>query len=388
MRRDTSSNALRPNRERLRVRRPRHVRTGCVWLAFACAIAHAHQAPAQTTPATRLGPPDAIVRYGFTKVLAVRELADDVVLVSDVGENRLLAARWNSGEVRQVGSIGQGPGEYRRVGWLYPLSADSTLFTDLEDGRWIVMAGTSIVDTYGRGHPIAGRLGADLAGTDRHGHVLKEERNPTADVLLLRLVDRASGEGNDVARLRGYGRTGVAVVGAPGGRPTSLVTNPMRSRDHALLFPDGWIAIVRVDDYRTVWRSPDGREVTGPPLPFQRIEVSDAEMLAAMAREGLPASIRPSQIGGWPRWVPPVREGFTSPTVVPAPDGSLIVARTPSRSTPANSYDVVDRGGRKLGMITLSQGETIVGSGARGVYVVRTDEVGLQTLSRHPWVRD
>jgi len=49
------------------------------------------------------------------------------------------------------------------------------------------------------------------------------------------------------------------------------------------LFPDGWIAIARLDPYLVEWRTPDGRTVRGTPLPSARVKVDDAEKRAYMA---------------------------------------------------------------------------------------------------------
>ena len=68
-----------------------------------------------------------------------------------------------------------------------------------------------------------------------------------------------------------------------------------------------------------------------------------------------------------------------------APDGSLLVHRTPTAEAPENRYDVVNRHGELEAVIRMSADHTIVGFGRSSLFIVHEDEMDLLTLSRHPW---
>lgn len=68
-----------------------------------------------------------------------------------------------------------------------------------------------------------------------------------------------------------------------------------------------------------------------------------------------------------------------------APDGRLVIARTPTEASAQRRYDVVGRRGRLAGVITLRACDALIGFGGRSVYVLSTDAVGVQRLRRHSW---
>jgi hypothetical protein len=69
------------------------------------------------------------------------------------------------------------------------------------------------------------------------------------------------------------------------------------------------------------------------------------------------------------------------------PDGRLLIRRTPGTVSSAARYDIVDRRGTLAATLTLPANEAVVGFGEKSIYIVATDDVGLQTLRRHPWPR-
>lgn len=355
---------------------------------------------AQQARRIALRAPDAVAAVEFTRVTSVRELRDGSLLVADQAEGRLVLVRWGSAEVTAIGRAGNGPGEYRAVGWLYALAGDSTLFTDSYLGRWLLLDGPSIVATVGEQRTLNRLLGGQLSGADEFGHVLgvrgevfsgrAPRTRETADSLLLLLAGRAAQRVDTIARLKGRGGGGFHVGQREGGRPAFIVTaNPLSSEDQALLFRDGWMAVARTEPYRVDWRAPDGRCVRGAPLPFTAVRVNDRERCAAMERV-LPSggSCDPSSLPGWPETVPPFPSPWLqrlAPALLAAPDGRLVIARTPTVTSPRRQYDVVDRTSRLVGVISMSSNETLIGFGARSVYTLSTDDLGVQTLRRHPW---
>jgi hypothetical protein len=204
------------------------------------------------------------------------------------------------------------------------------------------------------------------------------------------LADRESQRVDTIQRLRGRGSGGYYVGPAEGSMPALiLVSNPIASEELALLFSDGWIAIARLDPYRVDWRSTDGRWRRGAPLPFDVVRVADREKCWAFRRvAGRGRTCDASQIPGWPPTFPPFLPPplqRLAPTLQAAPDRRLVIARTLTSASTHRRYDIVDRAGRLSAILNLEPNELLIGFGARSVYVLATDEDGVQTLRRHDW---
>ena len=84
----------------------------------------------------------------------------------------------------------------------------------------------------------------------------------------------------------------------------------------------------------------------------------------------------------WPEFLPP----FDSPTSLFATaDGWLVIKRLSSSSEPETRYDLVDKSGVRRSQLILPRNEHILGFGAASVYVIETDDDGIQRLRRHPY---
>jgi len=68
-----------------------------------------------------------------------------------------------------------------------------------------------------------------------------------------------------------------------------------------------------------------------------------------------------------------------------APDGKLLIARTPTAAAPQHQYDVVDRNGHLVAILSMKSSEALIGFGAQSVYVLETDDMGIQRIRRHSW---
>ncbi len=79
----------------------------------------------------RLTQPEVTYPEGFGLVQQVRELADGRVFIADPLGQVLLVADMTSGKADTLGSVGQGPEEYRQPDAVYALPGDSTLLVDL-----------------------------------------------------------------------------------------------------------------------------------------------------------------------------------------------------------------------------------------------------------------
>ena len=156
------------------------------------------------------------------------------------------------------------------------------------------------------------------------------------------------------------------------------------------MFPDGWIAVAHPDPYRVDWRTPEGRWILGAPLPFIEVGVSREEQCFVLIRRLPSSSPCKPEVWPWPEHLPPfmMEVPWTGPggtALQPAPNGMLLIARTPTVESPTRRYDVVDREGALHAVIRVPMDQTIIGSGSSSLYAVRKDNMDLLTLRRHPW---
>lgn len=385
---------------------------GVMALATACADEARVAGP---PPVIDLPPADATLQgRDFSRVLSVVELEDGRVLATDQIENSIYVIDLQSGEVRTEGSSGEGPGEYGRVGHLYPLGGDSTLFVG-EPPRLLLLAGDRIAQTL---EPVYPRLGMGATGeepwgVDRSGRVLGVAgfafqprsgwQRMHADSLLILLstgsvFDEGTSEPDTIGRVGGQGRWGVehvSTVARMGGREVTMnstLTSPLASEGQGWLFADGWVALAHPDPYRVDWLTPAGEWIRGAPLPVTPADVSLEEQCLAISRRAPDADCDPDRYPDWPSQVPPfgmvLDRGWVTPggtALQPGPHGRLLIRRTPTTNAPETRYDVVDRSGALRGAILMPEGGTIVGFGRASLYVVQKDEMDLLTLSRHPW---
>lgn len=349
----------------------------------------------QPVPSMQLGPPSAQLTTQFTRIVSISELADGRILIADHLERSVVVADFTSDVVSPVGRIGQGPEEFTNVTAIMPLARDSSLMADLQTRRWLVLHGATIVRTVPLNAPALLSTAGHVLGVDGNGFLLSrkwprlEDQIGAADSVILIRVAASSGVVDTVAKL-GPSATRTAVQRDGSGQPRRIeFTFPILGVDEqALLFLDGWLAIARLRPYRVDWRSPAGAWIDGPPLPFREIPVNDREKQAYRERRIALGLGAPSDRATWPTTVPAFLPSFwyqPHAALVAAPDGKLLIARTPTADRVESSYDMVDRSGKLVAQVVLLVNERIAAIGSRGVYVVATDEFGLERVRRHPW---
>jgi hypothetical protein len=348
-------------------------------------------------PAGRLAPPTATIEQEFTRIVGVRELGPDRILVADAGEQSLLVADWSAKTARKVGRTGRGPGEYASVNAIFPLAADTTLLVDGVGSRWILLRGDSIVVTLPPDTPAIQAGLRNPQGADSLGHVVAMRviprppsvggaGTPRSDSALLL---RAELRGARVDTLTDLATrpTRVVVRGTTDAdRTVSITFNPISSGDFGVTFPDGWIAVARVAPYRVDWIAPDRKITRGAPLPFERIPVTDREKQAVVDAQALRsgnAPRDPASILDWPEIIPP----FLLGSMTPAADGRVWIRRTPSADRPQTVYDVVDRRGARVARFEMGAQEQLIAVGRFAAYTILTDDDGIQWLRRHPLPR-
>ncbi len=330
------------------------------------AVAHPVRGPLEDDPVAGLPPADETLGgKTFGRIRSVRELADGRVLVSDVLQRRLYVADFRSDEVRSLGRVGNGPGQFRYPGFLYPLGADSTLFTDQTTHRAFLTVGDGHPENLGAATRLIARLSAEPPwGADRFGRVLGVEgfgysgdrlamSRVEADSLRLVLtsgsvLDREPARHQAIAEVGGQGRFG---GWRPAGFGTRYRTSPLATEGQAWLFWDGWVAVAHPDPYRVDWLRPDGEWVRGDALPFDRVPVTDRQKCFSATGDRKPGACdRPGPAMYLslpsPDHVPPFvmkRNDRTTPggiAVQPGPDGMLLIQRPISISDLLRSLDL------------------------------------------------
>jgi hypothetical protein len=320
---------------------------------------------------------DAKLDAEFSAITGFRELADGRVLVADLTENRLLVADFRSGKVVAVGRSGDGPGEFRRVAPLFGIGHDSTMMPDGGNpGRWLLLAGAKIVATLSAEVTPLGSRYASIKGVDGSGRVLAAilPRHKTAeprgvDSLLLVAVGRTSRKVDTITRLRApFPRGAMAFGEMVAWRPGPDAMTARLHRDEAVLLDDGWIAIVRRGGDRVEWRTPAGASVIAPKRLAAKPCLDPGDGSSAARRRG--DGPRPDAL---------------LPSLLPAPGGRVLVQCLASDGSPATRYEIIGNKGGAVGVLSLADNERVIGFGAKAIYVVVTDDVGIQRLQRHPW---
>ena len=337
----------------------------------------------------------------FKSVAAVRELADGRTLVIHSDERALFVVDWSTLQRRAVGRTGNGPGEYQYPGQLLALGADSTLLIDYQNGKWHFLNHDRFTMSLQRDDStVSWFTCGSMAGADSMGRLLalrgtrfpeKYQRSrcgppEVAESLAVIRVSRRTGTRDTVALIRGS-FTGENVFRGRTATGTMVyhLTNPLSAGDQALLFPDGWTAIVIAVPYHVVWHPPRGAVIKGQPLPFAQQRVDDRVKRLAMDDRWPPSPHIPkfqtSDFPAWPAVVPP----FLKNALVALPDGRIAIKRASFEADRKNDYDIVDRRGALSGVLRLPRNERLIGSGKQFVYVAATDVDEVHSLRRHSW---
>ena len=347
----------------------------------------------QAPRAISLRQADATLGEGFTSLYSVRELVDGRVLISDYSsDNRIVVADLKTGSVRRIGNVGAGPREYRQAGRLFALPGDSTLLVDSpQRGRWwLLMHHDSIVANVPSDLPALRVVGGSPSGVDDRGRVLGVRSAGSERLahnrIRLRLIavigERSGSEADTIVRL--HGDEYQVTQGGTRERPFWAQIQLSGSvAEQALLFPDGWIAVVRIEPYRVEWLTPSGTWIRGPEVPWEWPRADAREKAAAFERLKRRIGDRAKDDDRpWADRLAPVR---TNASMIAASNGNLLVLRAQWSKEPDTRYDVFDRSGQRIAQLALPDSERVVGFGPRSVYISVRDSDGFHYLRRHPW---
>ncbi|MEP6571479.1 MAG: hypothetical protein ABJD11_02255 [Gemmatimonadota bacterium] len=358
---------------------------------------------AQSRPAERkIVSAEAKVGGSFEQLVALRELPDGRVLVTDVGPRSVILADFKQGSLTPVGRTGQGSSEYRFPGELLAFGGDSTYIVDRGARRLLkVSPDGRIVGAVGLPDGVGGPT--IVRGVDRAGRIYLQggssdgpegpDSAPADSVAILRW-NPATGQIDSVTRIKPPAIQVSHSEGA-GARAVVIRPQPYSAADGWIATSDGHVAVARAGDYHVEWFD-DGVGKSGAAVPFTPVRVTDADkyrFLDAMENNrgritiGGPAGAAASAPP------PPSLEDFTWPEYKPAfvgnsgifatPEGELWVQRyTPAAdSTPV--FDVFDSRGQVISTVTLPLGARLIGVGQGVLYATRNEREGHQILERY-----
>jgi hypothetical protein len=352
---------------------------------------------AQQIPAIPIPAANAVHPHEFSGITSLRELSDGRVIVTDGREQRLLVLDFRTGTSREIGRTGRGPNEYSMVAQVFAVGGDSSIMVDYFQRRWLLFHRDSIVVTVPPDDAAVQAAKALISGADGLGRVLLRKDAPVRDGTTFTterdsgaivLISRRTGRADTVTRVRLAPRRLTQQTNAEGRitQSSTMVTQLLPAEEDYELFPDGALAVARLDPFRVDWRLPDGRWIRGDSIPVRKIAVDARERRAYEARNSGPRPQVPAGFEAppaeYPRFVPPFPIGQG---VMAGPRGLLLVRRTKSADFPTMTYLLIDRTGKAIGTFTLSNRESVVGASATALYVTESDEDDLIRLRRHPW---
>lgn len=359
------------------------------------------------------GAPAAALDEPFTSIAGAREVAPGKVVLADLSEQRLVLADLAGNAVRDIGSRGGGPGEWRFAMGVFAGPRGSAYVADPELRKMHVVDATGkIIRTVPFPGSDGGTSGTMMISiprsTDAQGRFYATGRPFTPgestqpDSVPIIRYDPTSSRTDTLAQIKndtrvsqtGGGSGNMRVTARVGGGPYSPVTlwQPL---------PDGRLAIVHPEPYRVDIVGLDGRVQRGTPVPYTPIRVGKAERDAFRAASasaprmairvggGGATSFSSNAPGGdapaipdsdFPATMPP----FTGNAMLVAPNGEIWVARSRAASDKTPTYDIWSATGQLVGRATLRANSTVVGFGQGAVYVARQDpEDDLRYLERY-----
>jgi hypothetical protein len=312
----------------------------------------------------------------FSMAMSLRELSDGRLIVIDFGEGaiRLLAA--DGRLLHDIGRTGGGPKEFATPVWALALPGDSTLINDRDQQRFLLIGpdgepvGTIPWPSFEAGG-LQDRIDADGNGnlyfvrsvfprTGRSTALLRWRlRAPRADSIAtvqtqVTVRSKTTIDGQEVHMTQ-------AIPGIPG--------------DGWAVGPAGELAVVDPERYIVTRRDSDGTTRQGPSLPFTPVAITTAEWNRMFG--SLDALTR-AQIH-----LPTTRPAVSTFDLRMAPNGELWALRTGQGGSQKRVWDIIDRNGRVARSVELSKDRTVVGFGKQNVYVVHTDEDGIQHLEAY-----
>ncbi|HEY7567815.1 MAG TPA: hypothetical protein VH762_09610 [Gemmatimonadaceae bacterium] len=360
------------------------------------------QVQANAVREVSLGKVDRVVSQDFTQIRGLRELPDGRVLLSDRLDKGVVVVDFATNSIRVVGRTGRGPGEYKMPTTLTALPGDSTLLSDEGNSRIAIIGPDLKIHRSLNVMLPGGSMAMGARSIDTQGRFylqipawVSNPQSPNAnDTIPVVRFDAKARKVDTLLRVRG-------MDWLPPGPRYGFGWVVFAPQDVWTVAPDGRIAVVRSGDYHVEWYEPNGRVVRGAPVRFERIPVTMEERLAYV-REFLDnSSIGGRDAEGALSPIPAemkdeknvrematkntfaeVKAPFTDGPLLIGPDGSLWVERS-IRLGETPLWDVFDGGGKHVARVRLPARRQLGGVGARFLYVIASDDDGVQHLERY-----
>lgn len=381
------------------------------WMLVSSLLLGWHALRAQ--PTTSLTRPTGTVEESFSNVVALQELPDGRVVVADAKERRLALIDFASGSVRQLGRNGNGPNEYATAQTLLRGRGDTLLLLDFPARRVLriapngTLAGTvafemSMTDSLPGEKPRANRIISNPRQMDLAGGIfyevsyIEDGKGVHPDKLIGRW-DPASKTSKQITAIRAWYPD----------RSTRWRA-PFMYQDLWAVANDGRVARVVPTDYHVEWYKDGSLVARGAPVAIPPIRVTKDDREAWYAARAAQSGGARAQMTGPPppaeskenrRVTVPRPPGFTDadfPDVKPpfveefvgraaqiGLDGTLWVTRAGAFDAKTSIVDVFDASGKLVRRVTFPATHKLAGFGKGTLYLVRTDDDGLQWVERY-----
>lgn len=360
----------------------------------------------QDPPEQRFDQPARLLPHEFTQVRGLRELPDGRVLITDRLDEKLLLADFTRGTTTLIGRTGAGPAEYRLPGVVHAWPGDSSLVFDEGNARLFIVGPDFRIHRSFSARRAGTPYTIYARGTDRSGNVYFEipawaagPNAPRTDSVWVARLDLRADKLDTLARILGSR----ALPPGPRMRP-SIPFVTFAPQDTWQVAPDGALGIVRSRDYHLEWHG-SGTVRSGRPVPHTREKVTRADRMdaarnftvnsgiggkasganAPSAMSPVPASmLTDSSIAemadhdAFAETLPP----FAARVPRLAPEGVLWVERAQHAGQPAR-FDLFDRNGERVGRAVLPAGRRLLGLGRGTLYLVATDDDGVERVERY-----
>lgn len=343
-----------------------------------------------------------VLPWEFNNIGSLRALDDGRLLVVDRKDLLVYLLDPRTGAQQTIGRQGDGPAEYRRPSHVLAARGDTTIVLDILSRRSFRVDGGTLQPA--RRDSLLGAVGS-LCGIDRDGHILATRPHvatvrrgsgagagpPGADSIVVLRYRLGAARVDTLTRLRNANGGTLVKVNWVNGRGQGgwVIEAPAAVEDQACVFPDGWIALLRQAPYRVEWLTPNGATAASGTLPEEVIAMTQREQEYARERAmGTSASVRAiptSEFPPWPDRAPPFVSAARERGAVPSADGLLLVPRWPRSEQRLWIYDVIGRDARRVGRIILGEQSRIIGTTLGVLYIVDTDDDGLQRVRRVRW---
>jgi hypothetical protein len=366
-------------------------------------------------PTTSLTRKTGTAAEPFSNATAVQELRDGRVLVADAKERVLSIVNFESGgEVKQLGRNGSGPNEYASAQTLLRGRGDTILLLDFPARRVLriapngTLAGTQVFDmspgdTLPGEKPLGDRISSAPRYTDANGAMYFEvgyidqvKRGVRPERLLARWdpVTRASKR--------------MATINAWYPDKSSRWRAPFMYQDLWAVAPDGRVARVVPVDYHVEWYKDGALVARGAPVPYTPVRVTkddrDAWYRARASQGGVgraqmtgppptpgseqkdraPVSRPPGFTDAdFPDVKPPFVEDYVGRSMLVTNEGEVWVMRAPAFDAKTTEADVFDGAGKLVRRLSMPSTYRVAGVGKSSLYMIRTDDDGLQWLERY-----